>query len=118
MPRSIVFSNVVLLLCVSALAGSGAILLVAAHGDVKLDMEILRWLAYVAVATAVVMVATEFLAGVRWPPVFALGATVVGLILMLGHDTVPRASACAWVAAWLGVVTWFTYLAARARENR
>jgi hypothetical protein len=116
MPKTIVMTNGLLLLCLSALAGSGIIGFLG--GDVRLGRCGFLWLTGVGLACAVVMFLTEIFTGIKWVPVVALASLVYGWVAIGHGDVAPRGSEIAWIVGWLSVAVWFGYLAAQARENR
>ncbi|MDP9164538.1 MAG: hypothetical protein M3O32_00440 [Actinomycetota bacterium] len=116
MPKTIVVTNLVLLLCLSALGGSAVIDFLG--GDVQLGRSAFVWLTWVGLGCAGIMVVTEILTGIKWVPVVALGSLVYGWLAMGDREAAPKGSEIAWALGWLSVATWFAYLAARARENR
>ncbi len=113
MPKVIVALNMILLLCLSVLAGGSVPVLVGsgpalAHGVVQTFTA-------VGLAAGVIMFLTEIFSGVKWVPVVALGALAVGWWLA-GAE--PTGSAVAWIIGWWAVAIWFGYLAFQAREDR
>lgn len=118
MPKTLMLSNCVLLLCLSVLAGSG--LGSGLRGQTVMTMtpaDARSW-AITATVLAAVMVGTEVLSGLRWLAVAALVAAVIGLILLWGRPTVPLGSVWAWAAGWCAVAGWFAVMANRARQNQ
>ncbi|HEY9264011.1 MAG: hypothetical protein U1D00_02365 [Mycobacterium sp.] len=116
MPKLLLGCHVVLLTVLSALVFSSAALHLSA-GSGALAPSI-AWLAVTAVALSFVMAITEVFSGVRWPPLAALAAAVVGLMALSEQAEVPAISTWSWAVAWGSVVLWFAVLAARARRNR
>lgn len=116
MPKTIMVLNFVLLLCLSALAGSA----VVSHlgGVVVVGHCALVTLTIVGVVCGVVMLVSEIFSGIRWVPVVALAGLAVGWLTADGQTAAPRVSEIAWMVGWLSVAVWFAYLAAQARENR
>ena len=116
MPKLVLGSHIGLLFVLSALlfpcvavhlgAGSGA------------EYPNLERLAVIAVALALVMVVTEVCSGLRWPPLVALVAAVVGLVAVSCDIDAPAVILWSWAVAWGAVVFWFAALAAQARSNR
>jgi hypothetical protein len=118
MPRTIMLNNVILLLCCSALAGSGLSALTGADGIIAP-----RWvlgLNIIGAITAVLMLFTEAFSGMWLPAVGALVSLAVGgyAYAMRDGDTVPVVSEAAWIVGWVFAASWFAYLAGVARENR
>jgi hypothetical protein len=114
-PKSIIFTNAVLLACLSMLASSGVMSLFG--GEVAFGRCGIAVLSITGLICAAIMALTEILTGISWVPVVALASLVVGWVAVDG-PTVTRASEIAWAVGWLSVAVWFAYLAARARENR
>jgi hypothetical protein len=115
MPKSIVFTNALLLGCLSVLASSAVMSLFG--GDPAFGRCGVAALSIIGLICAVTMFFTEFLTGIKWVPVVALASLVIGWLCADG-SAVTRASEIAWAIGWLTVAVWFAYLAARARENR
>lgn len=104
-------TNVILLLCLSVLAGT----VVASRlgdGDVVLGHYALTILTVVGTVCGVVMLVSEVFSGIRWAPVVALASLIGGWL------AAPPVREVAWMVGWLAVAAWFAYLAAQARENR
>ncbi|MGV0836326.1 hypothetical protein [Mycolicibacterium thermoresistibile] len=109
MAKTILGADLVLLLCVSVLAGSWLGFGSAPPAEL--------WWAVGAVALAAVMAMTEAFSGLRWPALLALAATVIGLIGVLADRAGPGRG-LAWVVAWAAVAGWFTLLVAAERSDR
>ena len=109
MTKTILGADLLLLLCVSVLAGSWL-------GFGAAPPAALGW-AVGAVALAVVMTVTEAFSGLRWPAVTVLAVTVIGLAGVLSGSPAPGWG-LVWVAAWVAVAAWFALLAAAARSDR
>ncbi len=116
MPRLIVMTNVIALLCLSVLLGSS--LTRSVDGNAPVSGIAGTVLLSIAVATVVIMGITEWFTGIRWVPVVALGALilvgVIGWASPLTH-TISVISVC---AAWAAVAYWFGRLSFQSRENR
>ena len=103
-------TNVVLLLCLSVLAGSA----VASHlgGVVVIGHHALMIMTMVGIVCGAVMFVSEVFSGIRWVPVVALASLIGGWL------AAPPVREVLWMVGWSAVAAWFAYLAAQARENR
>ena len=109
------FTNAVLLACLSLLGGSGLISLLG--GGVDFGRHGLTVLWWTAMVCAIIFALTETLTGITWVPVVVLVSLITGRMALNGA-TVTRFSEIAWAVGWAAMAIWFAYLAARARENR
>jgi hypothetical protein len=159
MPRLLLLNHVVLLLCASIYLGSGIFLgffLLPLEPKVTVDNYYLLFVEPVAAATqfftymtilmlicGVIMLATEWLSGLRWPPAVLLLGVIAATVLTetilfpinakLGaHVTDPatlktlfhqwanlnRVRISLWVIQWVAMAYWFYRMAWQARADR
>ncbi|MBJ8339574.1 hypothetical protein JGU71_11820 [Antrihabitans sp. YC3-6] len=119
MPRVILFSNLALLAGASILLGAG---LARQLGSTAAPQHVLPtgWffvLTYLCLATAAVLLVTEWFSGVRAAGVIAFGSAVVSTVL--AHRDVEGAVALTVrLIVWAAVACWFYKLAYLARADR
>ena len=159
MPRLLLLNHVVLLLCCSIYLGTGVSLVffqlplepqltIANYqtifvAPVTAATHFFTYMTIVMLICAAIMLATEWLSGLRWPPavvliaVIAATALTVWVIIPLNNElaagiTDParlkaifhewadlnRVRFALWIIQWAAVAYWFYRLALQARANR
>ena len=159
MPRLLLLNHVVLLLCASIYLGTGISLWffqLPLEPKLTVDNYYLLFVEPVAAATrfftymtilmlvcGLIMLATEWLSGLRWPPVVVLLAVIAATVLtetilfplnakLEAHVTDPatlktlfhhwanlnRVRISLWVVQWVAMAYWFYRMAWQARADR
>ncbi len=159
MPRLLLLNHVVLLLCCSIYLGTGASLVLfqlPLEPQLTVSNYYLIFVAPVTAAThffttmtivmlvcAVIMLATEWLSGLRWVPVVVLLAIILAtaltvlVIIPLNNElavgvtdparlkavfrewaNLNRVRCALWVIQWAAMAYWFYRMALQARANR
>ncbi|MDX0760377.1 hypothetical protein GOD62_31570 [Sinorhizobium medicae] len=159
MPRTIVVNNAILFLCCSIYLGTGISLIFFQFPlEPKLTVEnyylifvepvdnATRFFTYMTVVmliTGVIMLATEWLSGIRWVPVVVLlalsASTLTTIYLIFPHNealrqgitdpaklaetfsawaNLNRVRVSLWVIMWLAMMYYFVRLAYDARADR
>jgi hypothetical protein len=159
MPRLLLLNHVVLLLCASIYLGTGISLWffqLPLEPKLTVDNYYLLFVEPVTAAThfftymtilmlicGVIMLATEWLSGLRWPPVVLLLGVIAATVLtetilfplnakLEAHITDPaalktlfhhwanlnRVRISLWVIQWLAMAYWFYRMAWQARADR
>jgi hypothetical protein len=116
MPKTILLTNSILLLCLSALGGCGVLSLLG--GEVGAGRHAVLVLTVVGAACGFIMLISEVFSGIKWVPVVALTSLVWGWSAMGDQAVASRCSEVAWMVGWVSTAAWFACLAAQARENR
>ena len=159
MPRLLLLNHVLLLLCCSIYLGTGVSLILfqlPLEPQLTVDNYYMIFVAPVTAAThfftymtivmlvcAVIMLATEWLSGLRWPPAVVLIAVILATLLTIyviiplndklaAHVADPdelkrifhewanlnRARFALWAIQWAAMAYWFYRLAQQARADR
>lgn len=159
MPRPLIINNAILFLCCSIYLGTGiSLVFFQLPLEPKLTVDnysmifvepvanatrFLTYMTVVMLVTGLVMLATEWLSGMRWVPLVVLGALIASTLLTvyalfpynneltLGiteperlKDTfaswarLNRIRVALWVVEWLAMMAYFATLAWRARADR
>ena len=159
MPRLLLLNHVILLLCASIYLGAGIFLgffLLPLEPKLTIDNYYLLFVEPVAAATrfftymtilmlicGVIMLATEWLSGLRWPPAVLLLGVIAATVLtetilfplnkrLAAHITDPvelknvfhqwanlnRVRISIWVIQWIAMAYWFYRMAWQARADR
>ena len=159
MPRLLLLNHVILLLCASIYLGAGIFLwffLLPLEPKLTVDNYFLLFVEPVTAATrfftymtilmlicGVIMLATEWLSGLRWVPVVVLLGVIAATVLtetilfplnkrLAAHITDPvelknvfhqwanlnRVRISLWVIQWLAMAYWFYRMAWQARADR
>jgi hypothetical protein len=159
MPRLLLLNHVILLLCASIYLGTGIFLWffqLPLEPKLTVDNYYLLFVEPVAAATrfftymtilmlicGVIMLATEWLSGLRWPPAVLLLGVIAATVLtetilfplntrLAAHITDPatlktlfhqwanlnRVRISIWVIQWVAMAYWFYRMAWQARADR
>lgn len=159
MPRLLLLNHVVLLLCCSIYLGTGVSLVffqlplepqltvdnyyLAFVPPVTAATHFFTWMTILMLICAVIMLATEWLSGLRWVPVVVLLGVIVATVLTIwviiplndklaAHITDPAALKAVfhkwadlnrirfalWVVQWAALAYWFYRLALQARADK
>jgi hypothetical protein len=159
MPKSILFNNVILFLCCSIYFGTGISLVffqlplvpqltpesyqLVFVGPVQRATQFFTYMTIVMLVTATVMLATEWLSGIRWVPLIVLLAVISATALTIygvfdlnkaltsggltqqelrltleKWATFNRIRAALWTVEWMSMMYWFARLAVKARSDR
>lgn len=118
MPKSITIADALLLLCLSALAGSGLPVILGQGHPLGSEADVVRVVAHIALATALILLATEFFSGQRFIAVIAFAGVAVGWVSMYRTGVDSPAAEWAWIAGLFAVVLWFAVMASAARADR
>ena len=142
MPRLLLLNNVVLLLCCSIYLGSGVSLALFV-APLPASSHFFTVVTIVMLICGLIMLATEWLSGLRWVPVVVLAAVILatGLTMFaiipltnrIGAGTsdltelkvmierwgdLVRIRAALWTIEWVAMAYWFYRLALQARADR
>jgi hypothetical protein len=118
MPKSITIADAILLLCLSALAGSGSPVLLGRGHPFEADADIVWVVAHIALATGFVMLATEFFSGHAFIALIASAGVTVGWTSMYRSGVDSVVAEQGWIVGLLAVVLWFALMASAARADR
>ncbi|SDD54875.1 hypothetical protein [Rhodococcus tukisamuensis] len=120
MPRSLLWSHLVLLGCASLLAGSAvaAALTPGGSGPRPLPDGVFLAVSLLALVTGLLMAGTEWLSGLGWPPRVAVVAGLVAMAVAYQSDSLGAVAVAAWCVQWCAVAYWFYRLAFDARADR
>jgi hypothetical protein len=112
MPRLLLLNHVVLLLCCSIYLGTGfsLVLMVA---PLNAASQFFTTMTVVMLICGLIMLATEWLSGLRWVPVVVLVAVIVATVL-----TSIAGRFALWIIEWVAMAYWFYRLAYLARADR
>jgi hypothetical protein len=121
MPRLLLLNHVILLLCASIYLGTG-ISLALFQFPLESAPRFFSYMTVLMLICALIMLATEWLSGLRWVPVVVLLAIIAAAVLghfaiaPLGH--LNRARISLWVIQWAAMAYWFYRMALQARADR
>ncbi|SEL60761.1 hypothetical protein [Rhodococcus maanshanensis] len=120
MPRSLLWSHLLLLLCASLLMGAGltAALSDEATGPRPLPDGWFLALSLIALLTGLLMMGTEWLSGLGWPPRVAVVAGLAATAIAYKTDSLSSVAVVLWFVQWAAVAYWFYRLAFDARADR
>ena len=159
MPRLLLLNNAILFLCCSIYLGTGiSLVFFQLPIEPKLNIDnyhlvfvdpvqhatgILTYMTILMAITGLIMLASEWLSGYRWPPIIVLGVVAAGaligvvLIFPINEQLTAgltdnaefatlfgqwanynRIRAALWLLQWLAMMYYFFALALQARENR
>lgn len=159
MPRLLLLNNVVLFLCCSIYLGVGVFLiffLLPLESQLSVDnyflvfvepvahaTSVLTYVTIVMLVTALIMLASEWFTGLKWPPIIVLlalitatlithqfhfplneelaaGVTDSGRLAVILEEWAfySRLRGSAWFIEWLAVMYYFYALARKARDDR
>ena len=159
MPRLLLLNHVLLLLCCSIYLGTGVSLVffqLPIEPQLTVDNYYMVFVAPVTGAThfftymtilmlisALIMLATEWLSGLRWPPLVVLVAVILAtlltiyVIIPLNNELASHIADAArlkivlhewgnlnwlrfalWIVQWAAIAYWFYQLALKARADR
>jgi hypothetical protein len=112
MPRLLLLNHVVLLLCCSIYLGTG-VSLVLFMAPLSAASHFFTTMTVVMLICGLIMLATEWLSGLRWVPVVVLAAVIVATVL-----TSLAGRFALWIIEWAAMAYWFYRLALLARADR
>jgi hypothetical protein len=112
MPRLLLLNHVVLLLCCSIYLGTG-VSLALFDAPFTTAPRFFTIMTIVMLICGLVMLATEWLSGLRWIPVVVVLAVVLATAL-----TAPAVRFALWIIEWIAMTYWFYRLAYLARADR
>ena len=121
MPRLLLLNHVILLLCCSIFLGTG-VSLALFHFPLEPAPHFFSYMTVLMLICALIMLATEWLSGLRWVPVVVLLAIIAAAALShfaiapLGHWS--RVRIALWVIQWVAMAYWFYRMALQARADR
>lgn len=159
MPRILFLNNAILMLCCSIYLGTGVSLVffqfpIEPHltpdnyalifvDPIQRATEFFTYMTLVMLVTGLIMLATEWLSGLRWPPIIVLAALITSTLLTTQFifvynaaladgitdpailaDTfgkwanLNRIRVSLWVIQWLAMMYYFVSLGIRARADR
>ena len=121
MPRLLLLNHVILLLCASIFLGAG-VSLALFQFPFESAPRFFGYMTVVMLICAVIMLATEWLSGLRWVPVVVLLAIIAAAVLSHFAIAPPgnwnRIRIALWALEWVVMAYWFYRMALQARADR
>lgn len=121
MPRLLLLNHVVLLLCASIYLGTG-VSLALFRFPLEPATHFFTYMTVLMLICAVIMLATEWLSGLRWVPVVVLLALIAAAALshfaIAPQGNWSRVRIALWVVQWAAMAYWFYRMAWQARADR